>query len=138
MSRLQNLFDDFSRLGFHPESAWWLLLLPLCLLAWLPRWRRRASIVHASTETFAGTGGSWVRRLRWLPPSLRTGGIALLIICMARPLLPASDDSAHAALDSWFAAASASLSTTPKRLKARVMLSRQTSRSSLGVSPVCI
>ena len=58
MSRLQNLLQQCEQLGFHPESAWWLLLLPLCLLAWLPRWRRRASIVHASTETFAGTGGS--------------------------------------------------------------------------------
>lgn len=86
MTSLRDVLDDLSRLGFHPESAWWLLLLPLCLLAWLPRWRRRARIVHASTETFAGIGGGWVRRLRWLPPTLRTVGIALLIVCMARPI----------------------------------------------------
>jgi Ca-activated chloride channel family protein len=86
---MNTLFDwlpELQRLGFHPGSAWWLLLLPLAFLAVLPRWRRRATLVHASTRDLAAAGRSWVGRIRWLPPSLRIAGIVLLIICIARPI----------------------------------------------------
>jgi len=74
-------------LGFHPGSTWWLLLLPLALLAWLPGLRRRRPVItHAAGDALAATGGSWVARLRWLPPTLRMLGIAVLVVCIARPI----------------------------------------------------
>ncbi len=86
---MTGLFDwipDIQRLGFHPGSAWWLLLLPLALLAGLPRWRRRPTLVHASIKDLSAAGRSWVGRIRWLPATIRTVGIVLLIICIARPI----------------------------------------------------
>ncbi|MEE2973204.1 MAG: VWA domain-containing protein [Planctomycetota bacterium] len=74
-------------LGFHPGSAWWLLLLPLALLAWLPSWgRRRARLAHSRAALIAEGGGTWVTRLRWLPSTLRMLAIALLVVCIARPI----------------------------------------------------
>ena len=74
-------------LGFHPGATWWLLLLPLALLAWLPTLRRRrATILHSRTAVLASVGGSWVARFRWVPAALRMTAIALLIVCIARPI----------------------------------------------------
>lgn len=74
-------------LGFHPGSAWWLLLMPLVLLAWLPMLRRRRpTITHAAGAELAAAGASWVSRFRWLPPLLRMLGLAVLVVCIARPI----------------------------------------------------
>jgi Ca-activated chloride channel family protein len=74
-------------LGFHPGSAWWLLLLLLVPLAWLPRWRRRrAELMHSSVSSLELAGTSWVARLRWLPTVLRTLGLIALVVCIARPI----------------------------------------------------
>lgn len=72
---------------FHPGSAWWLLLLLLVPLAWLPRWhRRRSALAHSSTAALEAAGSSWVARFRWLPTALRTLGLIALVICIARPI----------------------------------------------------
>ena len=81
---LRSMFDG--TLGFHPGSTWWLLLLPLAVLAWVPRWRRRTAIRYSDVSLLDGAGRSWVERARWIPPVLRTVGIVLLIVCIARPI----------------------------------------------------
>lgn len=89
MSRFTDWLDVLAdgQLGFHPGSAWWLLLLPLSLLAWLPGLRRRRTVLfHAATDGLEAAGTSWVARLRWLPPTLRMLGIATLVVCVARPI----------------------------------------------------
>ena len=74
-------------LGFHTGSAWWLLLLPLSLLAWVPSLRRRRVVItHSSGNALAAAGESWVATLRWIPPTLRMLGVATLIVCIARPI----------------------------------------------------
>ena len=74
-------------LGFHPGSAWWLLLLLLVPLAWLPRLRRRrAELMHSSVASLNAAGSSWVSRFRWLPTALRTLGLIALVVCIARPI----------------------------------------------------
>lgn len=73
--------------GFHPGSAWWLLLLPIALVAWLPFLRRRrATITHSRGAVLASLQTSWVTRLRWILPLLRMLSIALVVICIARPI----------------------------------------------------
>ena len=74
-------------LGFHPGSEWWLLLLLLVPLAWLPRWRRRrAQLMHSSVESLNAAGSSWISKFRWLPTVLRTLGLITLVVCIARPI----------------------------------------------------
>lgn len=74
-------------LGFHPGSAWWLLLLPLVLLVWLPMLRRRrATIVHAAGDGLVAAGRSVRSSLRWVPPTLRMLGLTALVVCIARPI----------------------------------------------------
>ena len=73
-------------LGFHPGSIWWLLLLPAAILAWVPWWRRRPTLRYSDTSLLDGVGRSWVERVRWIPAALRTIGLVLLIICIARPI----------------------------------------------------
>lgn len=72
--------------GFHPGSIWWLLLFPVAMLAWVPFWRRRSTITYSDTSLLDGVGRSWVERLRWLPTAMRTLGILLLVVCIARPI----------------------------------------------------
>ena len=74
-------------LGFHPGSEWWLLLLLLVPLAWLPRWRRRrAQLMHSSVESLNAAGSSWISKFRWLATVLRTLGLITLVVCIARPI----------------------------------------------------
>ena len=82
-------FDDWTggEFGFHPGSAWWLVLLPLAALAWLPAWRRRRpTLAHSRVGLLVGSGRSWVSRFRWLPPLLRCLAIALVVVSIARPI----------------------------------------------------
>ena len=74
-------------LGFHPGSEWLLLLLILVPLAWVPRWRRRrAELTFSSVKVLEPAGKSWVSRLWWLPTTLRTLGLIVLVVCIARPI----------------------------------------------------
>ncbi len=71
----------------HFATPWLLLLLPLApLLAWLSCWRgRRPSLRFSSRALVADVRPSW--RMRLLPalPILRTAGLLLLIVALARP-----------------------------------------------------
>lgn len=76
-----------SSFGFHPGASWWLLLLPVAIVAWLPVLRRRrATIIHSRTVLIASIGSSTLARLRWILPVLRMLAIALVVICIARPI----------------------------------------------------
>lgn len=89
MTRFLDWLDTLAggELGFHPGSAWWLLLLPLALLAWLPTLRRRRpTMVHSAGDVLRAAGTSWTSQVRWLPPLLRMLGLAMLIVCIARPI----------------------------------------------------
>ncbi len=74
--------------GFHESSVWWLLLLLLVPLAWwtvfMPR--ARAAVAYPSVAALAASGRSLVARLHWLPLALRTLALALIAICIARPI----------------------------------------------------
>lgn len=75
-------------ISFHDPSRWLLLLLPLAALAWW-RWfspRRRAQVTHPAVAEMADCGATWRSRLRFLPALLRTLAVALLVVCVARPL----------------------------------------------------
>jgi Ca-activated chloride channel family protein len=74
--------------GFHESSVWWLLLLLLVPLAAWPAFapRRRAAIGFPSAALLRSAGASFVARTWWLPTLLRTLAIALLAVCIARPI----------------------------------------------------
>lgn len=70
--------------------AWW--FLPLVLLAPLALWRflaprRRVRIGYSATALLASAGTTTVVRLRWIVPALRGAAIALLAVCLARPVI---------------------------------------------------
>ena len=71
-----------------PKLLWLLLALPLLVLLyfWLLRRRKKAALAWASLgvvkEALAGGGGNWRRHL---PPLLFLGGLAALVLAMARP-----------------------------------------------------
>lgn len=74
-----------SLLLLHP---WVLVLLPLALLPWLPRLRRRpAALAHSDGSLVADAArASVASRLRWLLPFIRTLVLALLVVALARPV----------------------------------------------------
>lgn len=59
----------------------WLLALVLLPLPWLFI-RRREYLPHSNVKMIAAKGGSWLRRM---PLAAFTLGLALLIVCLARP-----------------------------------------------------
>ena len=73
---------------FELNEGWMLLLLPLVLAAFWRLWRRRSqpamtfSVVNRAKIAGAGTAA----KLRWLPNALRATTLALLIVCIARPV----------------------------------------------------
>jgi Ca-activated chloride channel family protein len=77
-------------MSFHQPSVWWLLLLPLALLPWLPVLRpgRRPALAFSGLATLRRAGTTWAVRARHLVPVLRSGAILLLVVCLARPRLP--------------------------------------------------
>ena len=73
---------------FERPSAWLLLLLPLALTAWW-RWssvRRRSQLTHPRLDAMRVAGVTVRARARFIIPVLRMLGLALLVICIARPL----------------------------------------------------
>ncbi len=73
---------------FHPSSAWFLLLLPLAVLAWWSwlRPRERAALSFSSVRRFDHIPASFWSRMRPLVPTLRTLVLALVILAIARPV----------------------------------------------------
>ena len=74
--------------GFHESSAWWLLLLLAVPLALLPlvHPRSRATIGFPSAPALRAAGTTAVARTWWLPTVLRGLALALLAVCIARPI----------------------------------------------------
>lgn len=73
---------------FQQPSAWFLLLLLLLPVIWW-RWRRgrqRATLRFSSLGTLLEARSTWAVRVRWVVPALRSVALALLIVCVARPL----------------------------------------------------
>ena len=76
-------------ISFQLLASWF---LPLMLLAPLAAWRflspnRRVRIGYSSTGILAAAGVSHIQRLRWIVPLLRGVAIALLALCLARPVI---------------------------------------------------
>ncbi len=70
--------------------AWW--MVPLVVLAPLGAWRylshtRRMRIGYSSATIARSGGTSLAVRLRWVPIALRCAAIAMLAICLARPVI---------------------------------------------------
>jgi Ca-activated chloride channel family protein len=74
--------------GFHESSVWWLLLALAAPLALLPvlRPRSRAAIGFPSAPALRAAGSTLAARTWWLPALLRTLALALLAVCIARPI----------------------------------------------------
>lgn len=70
-----------------PSPSIWLLLLLLVLPVLWWRWARGryGAITYSSIDAARAVGPTWVVRLRWLVPALRSGALILLIVCLARP-----------------------------------------------------
>lgn len=68
-------------------DPWFLLAVPLALLAVLWRWRRpRAALATASVQLFAGLAPTLRQRLVWLPQAGRLLAAICLGVAMARPV----------------------------------------------------
>jgi Ca-activated chloride channel family protein len=75
-------------MSFHPTSVWFLLLLPLAVLAFIRHWRRRnrATISFSAIDAADhAPGGRWTRLLLALP-IIRALAIVFLVIAIARPV----------------------------------------------------
>ncbi len=75
---------------FLSPSVWLLLLLPLAVLAFCRTLfgRRRPAVAYSDVSRLRAAGGGVVASLRWIVPTLRMLGLALLIVCLARPVRP--------------------------------------------------
>lgn len=75
-------------MSFHSPSIWALLLLPLAFAAWL-RWlspRLRATMAFSDIAPARAAGRGMAARVWWLVPALRAAAVALLVVCLARPI----------------------------------------------------
>ncbi|HAW96789.1 MAG TPA: aerotolerance regulator BatA, partial [Phycisphaerales bacterium] len=75
-------------MSFHPESIWMLLLLLLIPfgLVFTYRGRNRSPLMFSSTEVARRSGRSLRTRLRWLPVTIRTLVLCLIVVSLARPV----------------------------------------------------
>ena len=75
-------------MSFHPESIWMLLLLCLIPIGLImtARSRHRAPIMFSSIDIARNSGRSLRTRLRWLPITIRSLVLALLVVSLARPV----------------------------------------------------
>lgn len=73
----------------HPSSWWLLVLLPLALLPIL-RWRKRSrtAVRFSSLDAVEHAPRGRMTRVRRLLPVLRSLSIALLVLALARPVIP--------------------------------------------------
>lgn len=75
---------------FHPESAWMLLFLPVAtvVIVRMIAPRARAAVAFSSLDAVRpAPAGRWTRLLI-VPHLLRAAAIALLVVSIARPVLP--------------------------------------------------
>lgn len=67
-------------------QPWFLLLLPVALLPWWRARRDRGVVGHSDLADVGRAGASLAVRLRFLPTLLRSLAMALVILCVARPV----------------------------------------------------
>jgi Ca-activated chloride channel family protein len=72
--------------SFALQDPWFLLLLPLAALAFWRLWRPRPTLRFSAVQRARAAGAGSAARLRWLPFALRACVIALLVLCIARPV----------------------------------------------------
>ncbi|HEY2748778.1 MAG TPA: VWA domain-containing protein [Polyangia bacterium] len=78
-------------LPFHdPRLLWLLVLVPLPAVWTFVHRRRRAALRFPTTHVLARGGRGWRARLLWLPPVVQMAAIALAVLALARPQLPAA------------------------------------------------
>jgi Ca-activated chloride channel family protein len=77
-------------MSFHSPSVWLLLLLPLAALPIVFHWRRarRATVSFSALSAVAGAPRGGAVRLVAILPVLRAATIALVIVALARPVIP--------------------------------------------------
>jgi Ca-activated chloride channel family protein len=63
-----------------------LLLLPVAALAFWRLWRRRPAVRFSAVARARAAGAGAAARLRWLPFALRGAVLALVVLCLARPV----------------------------------------------------
>ena len=63
-----------------------LLMLPLAALAFWRLWRRRPTLRFSAVARARSAGSGTAARLRWLPFALRAAVLAVLVVCIARPV----------------------------------------------------
>lgn len=66
-------------------SPWWLLLLPVVGLVPFQRWLGGRHALAVPTVDGPGAGRSWRTAIAWVPAALRTLGLALVVLALARP-----------------------------------------------------
>ncbi len=73
---------------FEFNEAWMLLLLPLVFAAFWRLWRRNSqpAMTYSVVRRAKIAGAGHAAKLRWLPYALRALALALLIVCIARPV----------------------------------------------------
>lgn len=71
----------------NPEWFWALLILPIIIGFYLYRFfaHKQAAFVFSSIDLLQDVPGNWKAHLHWLQAALIWGGIALLIVALARP-----------------------------------------------------
>jgi Ca-activated chloride channel family protein len=74
----------------HPSSAWLLILVPIALVAFVRLWRRsfRARVGFSSLEAVDHAPAGRMARLSRVLPWLRAATIALVVLALARPVIP--------------------------------------------------
>lgn len=72
--------------SFRFESPWWLLLLAILpMLRWLGKRNRPAALLFSSRLLLQEIPVSLAQRVGWILPWVRTLGLVLLIVALARP-----------------------------------------------------
>src|SRR5690554_3736184 len=71
----------------NPQWLWTLLLLPVLVGIYLYRHfaKKRASLSFSSLDILDDIPGNWRSHLHWLQAVLLWGGIAFVIVALARP-----------------------------------------------------
>lgn len=72
---------------FAMLDPWFLLLVPIALLAFCRLWRRRPTLRFSAVAQAREAGAGLIARTRWLPFALRFAALALVAFCIARPAI---------------------------------------------------
>ena len=68
------------------QDPWLLLLLPVALLGFWRLWRKRPTLRFSTVQRAKAAGAGAAARLHWMPFALRALALALLVMCIARPV----------------------------------------------------